>query len=131
MQGRTCPRTLHQYILFRVSVPACKTHVLEPHISDRVVPVDAGSMCAAEHMDAMTIKEVRTSDASLGNIFAGQIRRDERRPKAHTHSQTEDLRRDKVACGCCVPSEGKLVLKALSLADRTQARLREGPGSPD
>eukprot|EP00971_Amphidinium_carterae_P347981 6490255-Amphidinium_carterae.4 len=106
MRGRTCPGTLRQYILFRVSVPACKTHVLEPHISDRVVSVDAGSVCTTEHMGSMTIEEVCTSDASLSDIFAGQIRRDERRPKAHTHSQTEDLHKDKVVCWCRVPGEG-------------------------
>eukprot|EP00971_Amphidinium_carterae_P330181 6463059-Amphidinium_carterae.1 len=80
-------------------MPACKAHVFEPHISDGVVPVYAGPMRATEDMGAMTIKEVRTADASLGDVFAGQIRWDGGRPKAHTHAQTEDLRRDKVACG--------------------------------
>eukprot|EP00971_Amphidinium_carterae_P257455 5110960-Amphidinium_carterae.2 len=71
MRGRTCPWTLRKHILFRDSMPARKAHVLEPHISDRVVPVYAGPMRATEDVGAMTIKEVCTADASLGNIFAG------------------------------------------------------------
>eukprot|EP00971_Amphidinium_carterae_P238719 4738926-Amphidinium_carterae.1 len=60
-----------EYILFRNSVPTRKTHLLQPHVSDRVVAVDAGAMRATEDVGPMSVKHVRTARACLRDVFAG------------------------------------------------------------
>eukprot|EP00971_Amphidinium_carterae_P299271 5945971-Amphidinium_carterae.1 len=70
--GRTCPLTAGEYILFRDSVPSCKTHLSQPDISDRVVSMNAGPMRAAEDMGPMSVKHVSTPGASLRDIATRQ-----------------------------------------------------------
>eukprot|EP00971_Amphidinium_carterae_P217045 4308887-Amphidinium_carterae.1 len=55
MRGRTCPLVLDEHVLFRDCVPSSQTHESKPRVSDRVVAMCAGSMCAGEDMGPMSV----------------------------------------------------------------------------